>query len=307
MTKQTAGKLEFGCNLLQIRMDLIESRFQSKIRGLNQAAKWSSELLDSLPANEDKKIDDKLNDFYRNLHVLLDSKYYKSKDYLDLNEYERAAYFTKNSQCKITRFLHYYCQYLAFEKRRLDLLAELNNTNLDSTQQYSGFRDIKKELQGLKVTTNLYNDGYLFYVYGVVLSSLDLKQEAIEALLQSIKLEPLCWSAWHQLSTLIDDKQHLDSLKLPNHWFKYLFFGVIYLELQLNEEAYQLYSELIETFTRSFYLKAQLANTKHSLRNLDGAIQIFKEIRHNDPCNLDYFDIYSNVLYVKGLRAELGN
>lgn len=134
MTKVSSNsKLDFGCNLLQIRMDLIKSRYQSKIRGLNQAAKWSSELLDALPVYEDKKLDD----FYRNQHVLLDSKYYKSKDYLDLNEYERAAFFTKNSTCKETRFLHYYCQYLTFEKRRLDLQAELNNNNLDNSQQYS--------------------------------------------------------------------------------------------------------------------------------------------------------------------------
>ena len=134
MTKITANsKLDFGCNQLQMRMDLIKSRFQSKVRGLNQAAKWASELLDALPIYEDKKLDD----FYRNLHLLLDSKYYKSKDYLDLNEYERAALFTKNSACKETRFLHYYCQYLAFEKKRLDLLADLNNTNLDNSNQYS--------------------------------------------------------------------------------------------------------------------------------------------------------------------------
>ena len=141
----------------------------------------------------------------------------------------------------------------------------------------------------------------------MVLSKLDLKQEAIEALITAINLEPLCWSAWIQLSTVVDDKQHLDSLKLPGHWFKYLFLGVVYLELQLNEEAHSLYSELIETFTNSHYLKGHLAVTKHHLRNLDGAIQIFQEIRRADPCNLDFFDIYSNVLYVKGLRAELGS
>lgn len=134
MTKvSTSSKLDFGCNQLQLRMDLIKSRFQSKIRGLNQAAKWASELLDALPIYEDKKLDD----FYRNLHVLLDSKFYKSKDYLDLNEYERAAFFTENSTTKETRFLHYYCLYMAREKRRLDLLADLNNTNVDNSNQYS--------------------------------------------------------------------------------------------------------------------------------------------------------------------------
>lgn len=134
MTKVTTNsKLDYGCSQLQIRMDLIRSRHQSKIRGLNQAAKWASELLDALPKYEDKKLDD----FYRNLHVLLDSNYYKSKDYLDLNEYERAAFFTKNSNSKETRFLHYYCQYLASEKKRLDLQTELNNTNLDNSHQYS--------------------------------------------------------------------------------------------------------------------------------------------------------------------------
>lgn len=156
-------------------------------------------------------------------------------------------------------------------------------------------------------TDNLFDDGYLFYVYGVVLSKLDLKTEAIEALVTAINLEPLCWSAWLHLSTIVDDKQVLDSLKLPTHWFKNFFLSIVYLELQLYDEAYSIYTELLETFTDSCYLKGQLAITKHSLRNLDGAINIFQEIRQSDPCNLDYFDVYSNVLYVKHSRAELGS
>lgn len=170
-----------------------------------------------------------------------------------------------------------------------------------------GFCSIKKELQNLKLSDNLFNDGYLFYVYGIVLFKLDLRTEALEALISAINLEPLCWSAWMQLSKVVDDKQHLESLRLPNHWFKHLFLGEIYLELGLNEEAFALYSELLETFVDSYYLRSQLAVIKHNLRNLDGAIQIFQEIRHEDPCNLDFFDAYSNVLYVKGLRAELGS
>ena len=78
-----------------------------------------------------------------------------------------------------------------------------------------------------------------------------------------INLEPLCWSALIQLSTVVNDKQHLSSLKLPGHWFEYLFLGVV---LQLNEEAHSLYSELIENFTNSYYLKGQQAQPAQSGR-----------------------------------------
>lgn len=39
--------------------------------------------------------------------------------------------------------------------------------------------------------------------------------------------------------------------------------------------------------------------------DVDKALEIFKKLRIEDPYRLDSIDIYSNVLYVKGLRTEL--
>jgi anaphase-promoting complex subunit 8 len=295
------GKIALGCGVAQLRSDLIRSRFRCKLRGLNQAAKWASEMFSSLPPPDERHA------------ARLDpggpcptiSEYLLAKDYFDIDEYDRAAYHAQGSSCPEARFLHYYAQYLAAEKRRLDLMTDLHNCSLDAGGQLSLFCDLRKVLQKLKSSERLYDDGFLFYVYGLVLIKLDLVTEALEALETAITLEPLNWSAWHELASIVSDKATLDRLSLPDHWFKHFFNAAVYLELQLNEEALTIYNQLLSTFGSSNYIKTQVAIIKHNLRNVDGAIQLFTEIRQSDPCRLDSMDIFSNLLYVKAMRPEL--
>ncbi|KAH7933485.1 hypothetical protein HPB49_013177 [Dermacentor silvarum] len=104
-----------------IKRDLLRSRHECALRGLRQSAKWASELAyalrdieacppDLAPAAAARDDD-------------LDDTYYLAKSYLDLNEYDRVAYFTKNAT-GTTRFLHYYARYLSDEKKRLDDTVE---------------------------------------------------------------------------------------------------------------------------------------------------------------------------------------
>ena len=83
--------------------------------------------------------------------------------------------------------------------------------------------------------------------------------------------------------------------------------GAVYLELQLNEEALEKYEKLALLFPTCDYLRSQMAIAKHNLRDVDGAIELFKEVRLSDPYRLDATDIYSNLLYVKDMRPELSS
>ena len=47
-------------------------------------------------------------------------RYMLAKSYLDLQEYDRAAHFTKSCKSHKAYFIHIYSRYLAGEKRRVD-------------------------------------------------------------------------------------------------------------------------------------------------------------------------------------------
>lgn len=305
-----------------MKNDLLQCYNNSSVRGLKQSSKWAAELLLSLSRNiednhylntsSDLNVSDwqTINqsadalDISSVSRLYSDAKYLMAKSCYDLNEFERTAFFTRDSTDSVSKFLHYYSKYLSAEKKRLDRMAETNCMTTDSSTKL--FTELKNEMQKLYALDNEFlNDSYLLYVYAIVLLKLELNWEAIEILSKSIAADPLNWCSWHQLSLIIDDKSQLDALELPGHWFKKLFLGAIYLELQLNEEALNLYLSLQEKFSDCNYLSTQTAIAKHNLRDVDGAIDLFRQVRQSDPFRLDAMDIYSNLLYVKDMRTEL--
>jgi len=59
----------------------------------------------------------------------------------------------------------------------------------------------------------------------------------------------------------------LVSLVLPDHWMKHFFLGHTFLELQLNEDALNIYFSLQQHgFQKSTYLIAQTAIAFHNRR-----------------------------------------
>ena len=119
----------------------------------------------------------------------------------------------------------------------------------------------------------------------------------------------------------------LGSLALPDHWMKQFFLAHTCLELQLNEEAFRLYTLLSEKgFGHSTYVMAQIAVAYHNLRGMfhicqntnvfvkikilcycdatcftevDMAVDQFAKLQKSDPYRLENMDTYSNLLYVK--------
>jgi len=51
-------------------------------------------------------------------------RYVMAKSYLDLEEYDRAAHFTKACKSPLAYFIHVYARYLAGEKRKVDDAVE---------------------------------------------------------------------------------------------------------------------------------------------------------------------------------------
>lgn len=66
-------------------------------------------------------------------------------------------------------------------------------------------------------------DGYGLYLYAVVLRDLNLRDQAIEELINSVTLAPLNWAAWLLTAKTITSKEALDTLTLPQHWMQSFF------------------------------------------------------------------------------------
>jgi len=314
--------------------DILNAYLQSSVRGLKQSAKWAAELLSSLPdsklvnignistanttMNTSTTMDTSIMSCMTQVPTQpMDVDYMLGKSLFDLFEYERASFFTSNCKTREGKFLYYYSRYLSVEKKRQDLLVETSSSSQLTTPSNCTSMDVtlgllsclRSDLQEYCMNQESHQeeseDSYILYVYAIVLVKLDLNEEAIKMLCRSIKADPCNWASWHQLALLVDDKDVIESFDLPSNIFKRFFIAEVCKELQLNEEALEIYEPLLETFEKSNYIKTMIAIIKNNLKDMDAAVELFKEIREKDPYRLDSMDIYSNVLYVKDLKSEL--
>ena len=110
-------------------------------------------------------------------------------------------------------------------------------------------------------------------MFGVILKNLKLPQKAVEMLLKAVHQEPMLWSAWAELSTLIENQEQLKTLQFPEHWLKYVFLAQVYLELYITDKALELYTQLQENgFENSLYIQEKIALTYHNKRGTYFAI-----------------------------------
>lgn len=300
---------EIHLDLPAIKKDISRVFKETSERGLLQTSKWLAEISHAIRL-DNCNISTEMQESESEVRSSLPppgpdlDTFNLAKSYFDLKEYDRAAFFTKSLTFQHGRFLHFYCRYLSSEKKRLDDMTEISNTPDDI--QLTKLRQLRAEMEKLHAKKEL--DAYNLYVYGVVLRKLNLSDLAIPILCESIKLEPIHWGAWQELSSLVTSREKLLSLNLPDHWIRYLFTAHTYLELQQNEEALQIYDGLSNAGLQdSTYIMAQMAIAFHNMRKIDQAVEYFKQLGDIDPYRLDNMDTYSNLLYVKEHRVELAH
>ncbi|XP_073986828.1 cell division cycle protein 23 [Rhodnius prolixus] len=285
-------------NLQEVKHSLQKAIFDCSCRGLLNSAKWLSEMNYSLKQTE-------VEGFMPEGLIVKPEEYDSylvAKNYFDLKEYDRCAFYTEKCVSPCAKFLHLYSKYLSLEKKKIDNLTELFCG--PDANHVSELQKLCTELRSSHVRGQL--DSYCLYLYGVTLKRLDLLDLARVVLAEAVTLEPLHWGAWLELATLITDRTKLKSLALPSHWMKHFFLGHAYLEQQLNDEALKIYTDLQNAgFSQSTYLLAQIANAHHNKREVNEAIQVFKKLRKVDPYRLDNMDTLSNLLYVREMKVDL--
>ncbi|KAK9510715.1 hypothetical protein O3M35_005449 [Rhynocoris fuscipes] len=285
-------------DLKEVKHSLQKAIFDCSCRGLLNSAKWLSEMNFCLKQTEVKG-------YVPDAPVVPPEEYDSylvAKNYFDLKEYDRCAFYTEKCVSPCGKFLNLYSKYLSLEKKKIDNLTELF-CGPDSHHVVE-LQKLCTELRTGHVRGEL--DAYCLYLYGITLKRLDLLDLARGVLAEAITQEPLHWGAWLELATLVTDRAKLKSLVLPSHWMKNFFLGHAYLEQQLNDEALKIFESMQNAgFSESTYLLAQIAIAHHNKREVNEAIEVFKKLRQVDPFRLDNMDTLSNLLYVREMKVDL--
>lgn len=149
-----------------------------------------------------------------------------AKSYFDVREYDRSSAVLANCRSVKSRFLHLYARYIAGEKRR-DEESEMILGPLDSAATANReLQGISTSLQEIISTKNREGevdgeewgeeDGWLLYLYGVVLLKQKNTEEARGALVKSLCLYPYNWSAWLELGSTLGNLSDVCA-PLPNY------------------------------------------------------------------------------------------
>ncbi|XP_063236265.1 cell division cycle protein 23 homolog [Bacillus rossius redtenbacheri] len=293
----------FKYDLKDVKVDIKRAIFECSQRGLYHSTKWLAELNYSLSSVELEPAD--IARCQQPLETDNEADSYSlAQSYFNLKEYDRCAYFTESCVSQRARFLHRYARYLSAEKKRVEGRADAASPPDPAAR--AELRALSSELRGDRAAGTL--DGFGLYLHGVVLKRLDLPGEACDALVEAACREPAHWGAWLELTSLVTDRAKLNSLTLPNTWVKHFFMAHTYLDLQLNDEALEIYWHLQNKgFKKSTYVLAQIAIAYHNKREVELAISSFSRLQKLDPYRLDNLDTYSNLLYVRELRLELAH
>ncbi|KAE8154204.1 anaphase promoting complex subunit 8 [Aspergillus avenaceus] len=210
-------------------------------------------------------------------------------------------------------FLALYSKYLAGEKRK-DEETEMVLGPADGGATVN--RELPDLARGLEAWLTERRDkrledrnqGWLEYLYGVILLKGRNEDEAKKWLIRSVHLNPFHWGAWQELNDLLSSTEDLKQVVdlLPQNIMTLLFHVYCSQELyQATEDTYQSLSELETIFPSSAFLMTQKALLYYHSKDFEEASRIFTDILVNSPHRLDSLDHYSNILYVMNARPQL--
>jgi len=174
--------------------------------------------------------------------------------------------------------------------------AKLSETNLNDDEEASE----EQERWG--------RDAYLMYLYGVALGRLGQVEQALAVLCWTLHLDPLCWAAWEELGSLVQTRDMLEKLDLPDVWMRRMFLVLVFPELNLDPSCLSLCADLErEGLKGCNFLGLQRAAAYRNRREYDQAIEEFKAIGRRDPFKLEQMDVFSHLLYVRERSAEIAS
>lgn len=142
-------------------------------------------------------------------------------------------------------------------------------------------------------------DGFLLYLYGVVLRDSGQLGEAREVLVASVHAYPCNWAAWEALGGCCAGLAAARALDLPAHVCRDFWLAALAVDLHAGEEALGVLSTLAPRFPASDELVSLAAAAHYGLQNFDEAQELYEDLLARNPHRLEGMDLYSNILYVK--------
>ena len=210
-------------------------------------------------------------------------------------------------------FLALYAKYMSGEKHReedsemilgpVDGGSAVNKELVELSRQLDAwFAD--RSAKGIEGR----NQGWLEYLYGIVLAKSKMEDDAKKWLIRSIHLFPFNWGAWLELAELLNNVEDLQKIvpHLPKHLITLIFHLYANQELyQHSEQIHQSLNDLERVFPESHFLKTQRALLYYHAKDFEEAEAIFAKLLTSSPHRVDSLDHYSNILYVMSNRPKL--
>jgi len=152
------------------------------------------------------------------------------------------------------------------------------------------------------------SQGWLEYLYGMVLAKDKNEEEAMQYLLKSVHLCPMNWGCWLEITSLIGRVEDLNRITplipatIPSFMFN------LHASLELYQSSSTLndnLNQLLSIFPTSPFLLTCLALLSYHTKDFVTADTHFSQLLALHPHRLDSLDHYSNILYVMNLRPKL--
>ncbi|KAI1425927.1 tetratricopeptide-like protein [Xylaria sp. FL1777] len=211
-------------------------------------------------------------------------------------------------------FLSLYAKFLSGEKRK-DEDAEMVMGPQDlgtckNKQLITVGRVLETWFESRKTEDGQDTDGqgWLEYLYGMVLAKEKNEEQALYWLVRSVHLFPMNWGCWLEMTSLItrvDDLNRVMS-RLPQNIVSFMFHIHTSLELyQHDANLANSLDQLLNIFPSSSFLMTCNALLSYHAKDLVAAEQNFSHLLSVHPYRLDSLDHYSNILYVMNARPKL--
>ncbi|KAK6065707.1 anaphase-promoting complex subunit 8 [Seiridium cupressi] len=211
-------------------------------------------------------------------------------------------------------FLALYAKYLSGEKRKdedsemvmgpQDLGTCVNKQLLSISRYLEAWFDQRKDEDGEDADSQ----GWLEYLYGMVLAKQKNEDLAIYWLVRSVHLFPMNWGCWLEMTSLISRIEDLNRLmqRLPQNIVSFMFHIHASLELyQHDGNLANSLDQLLTIFPTSSFLLTCDALLSYHAKDFVAAEQGFSRLLSLHPHRLDSLDHYSNILYVMNSRPKL--
>ncbi|KAI0011110.1 TPR-like protein [Xylariaceae sp. FL0662B] len=211
-------------------------------------------------------------------------------------------------------FLALYAKYLSGEKRKdedaemvmgpQDIGTCVNKQLLTVSRYLEAWFEERKTENGDDVD----GQGWLEYLYGMVLAKEKNEELALYWLIRSAHLFPMNWGCWLELTSLISRVEDLNRImpRLPPNIVSFMFHINTSLELyQHDANLANSLDQLLNIFPTSSFLLTCDALLSYHAKDLIAAEQHFSRLLSLHPQRLDSLDHYSNILYVMNSRPKL--